>query len=154
MSFWIHAFCNDRTADVTPDEFKAGIAKRLKSYYFFCPEEEEDPKVVLDRLRIETISSRQESGTFLLHYRHDATFIRVDRHDRAGVDELIQTLQAYQGRAGMDRIFTMLASVQEDVSFCLKTHDVKGMGFPLAIAGAAYLVEQKGASFSLAHIPG
>jgi hypothetical protein len=38
----------------------------------------------------------------------------------------------------------MLAKAKEDVSFCLKAHDADGMGFPLSIAAAAYLVQKAG----------
>jgi hypothetical protein len=39
MSFWVHAYCNESVASVTPKELADGIAERLKLLtYLFCPE--------------------------------------------------------------------------------------------------------------------
>ena len=146
MSFWIHAFCHQSVATVTPDDLKAGIAKRLKLLtYLFCPEDEEDPDQVLSRLRIENRSADNSFGEFLLYYRQDsAAFIHVGRYGPEAVDELEESLQSRRDAKGIGQIRQMLAGVKEDVSFDLKASDARGMGFPLAIAGAAYLVEQAG----------
>jgi hypothetical protein len=38
MSFWVHAYCNESVASVTPEELSDGIAERLKLLtYLFCP---------------------------------------------------------------------------------------------------------------------
>jgi hypothetical protein len=147
MSFWVHAYCNDSVATVTPKELAGGIAERLTLLtYLFCPAEEEEPRDVLARLRIEDKSTDGTFQVFLMHYRQDApVFIRIDRSaDRGGIEELDQEVLSHRTEPEVARVRGMLAKVKEDVSFCLKAHDVEAMGFPLSIAAAAYLVQKAG----------
>jgi hypothetical protein len=146
MSFWIHAFCNESVASVTPRELAEGIAKRLKLLtYLFCPEEEEEPDEVFARLKIEDLSADGTFRTFAMHYRANSpVFITINRSDRGGIDELLEDILADRTEPELDIIRPMLATPTEDVSFCLKAHDVEAMGFPLSIAAAAYLVEKAG----------
>ena len=146
MSFWIHAFCNESVASVTPDELAAGIAKRLTLLtYLFCPPNEEEPAEVLQRMRIENTTQDGVFQAFLIRYRADSpTFIRADRYvDRGGIAELDEAL-ASRSEPVLPDIRQRLAKAKEDVAFCLKAADVDGMGFPLAIAAAACLVEKAG----------
>ena len=44
MSIWVRVFCQESVAGVTPEQMRAGIAKRLRLLtYLFCPEDEEVP---------------------------------------------------------------------------------------------------------------
>jgi hypothetical protein len=80
-----------------------------------------------------------------MHYRADSpVFIRIDRTDRGGIDELDQEVLALGTEPALAKVRQMLANATEDVSFCLKAHDVEAMGFPLSIAAAAYLVQKAG----------
>jgi hypothetical protein len=146
MSFWVHAYCNESVASVTPKELADGIAERLKLLtYLLCPAEEEEPSDVLARLRIEDKSTDGTFRVFLMHYRADSpVFIRIDRTDRGGIDELDQEVLALGTEPALAKVRQMLANATEDVSFCLKAHDVEAMGFPLSIAAAAYLVQKAG----------
>ena len=147
MSFWIHAYCNESVASVTPNELASGIAERLSLLtYLFCPAEEEEPSEVLTRLKIEDKSTNGSFQVFLMHYRQDSpVFVRIDRTpDRGGIEELDQEVLANRDGPSIARVRGMLAKVKEDVSFCLKAHDVEAMGFPLSIAAAAYLVQKAG----------
>jgi hypothetical protein len=146
MSFWIHAFCNETVASVTPHDLKNGIAQRLKLLTFlFCPEQEEDPDVVLNRLRIEDHSKSDLFQEYRMYYRPNSpTFIHIGRNDQTGIVELERNVLSTRHEPGIQNIRQMLVKATEDVVFCLKAHDVAGMGFPLSIAAAAYLVEQKG----------
>jgi hypothetical protein len=147
MSFWIHAYCNASVASVTSEELADGIAERLKLLtYLFCPPNEEEPADVLARLRIEDRSTGGEFQVFLMHYRTDSPlFIRIDRStDRGGIEELDQEVLSTRREPEVARVRAMLAAAKEDVSFCLKADDVEAMGFPLAIAAAAYLVNRAG----------
>lgn len=146
MSFWVHAFCNESVASVTPKELADGIAERLALLtYLFCPAEEEEPSDVLARLRIEDKSTDGTFRVFLMHYRADSpVFIRIDRTDRGGIDELDQEVLSQRTEPAVAKVRKMLARATEDVSFCLKAHDVEAMGFPLSIAAAAYLVQRAG----------
>jgi len=79
-----------------------------------------------------------------LYYRADSsTFIRLDRNDRAAATELEEFL-CERKEPGIELVRQILSRTTEDVSFCLNSADLKGMGFPLSIAAAAYLVEQSG----------
>lgn len=147
MSFWVHAFCERSASLLSPRDFQAGIARRLEILTdLFCPDVEEDPEEVLRRLRVEDHSATP--GVFqayLIKYRSDApTFIRVDRNDRGAIAELEADFLAGRSEPGIDVIRRALASATEDVSFCLKSYDLAGMGFPIAIAAAAYVIEEKG----------
>lgn len=146
MSFWVHAFCNESVASVTPKELADGIAERLTLLtYLFCPAEEEEPSDVLARLRIEDKSTNGTFRVFLMHYREGSpVFIRIDRTDRGGIDELEQEVLSERTEPAVAEVRKMLAKATEDVSFCLKAHDVEAMGFPLSIAAAAYLVQKAG----------
>jgi len=128
---------------MTPDELQAGIASRLRLLtYLFCPDEEDEPSAVLERLRIENTSRGPDFESWKLFYRANSSlFIRVDRHDRGGVDELLHETLATRREPGLADIRARLAEVQDDVAFCLKAADVNSMGFPLALAAAATLVE-------------
>jgi len=140
-------FCEQSTASLTADELQTGISKRLELLTsLFCPEDEEDPDRVLGRLRIESGSVGEGFEEFLLYYRADEqSFIPMVRYDRGGVLELLEELSpASQGDRRLSSIIERLSRVTEDVSFCLKDYDVQGMGFPLSIAAAAYLVERAG----------
>ena len=146
MSFWIHAYCNE-SDPVTPQELAGGIAERLALLtYLFCPAEEEEPSDVLARLKIEDKSTDGTFRVFLIFYRTDTpVFIRIDRHDgRGAIDELDQEVLSVRPEPEVVKIRKMLAEAKEDVTFCLKAHDVDAMGFPLAIAAASYLVQKAG----------
>jgi hypothetical protein len=146
MSFWIHAYCNDSVASVTPEELAGGIAERLTMLtYLFCPAEEEEPQEVLARLKIKNASTDGAFQAFQMHYRKDTpVFISIDRTaNRGGIAELEQEL-SHRTEPEVAKVRGMLANVKEDVSFCLKAHDVEAMGFPLSIAAAAYLVQKAG----------
>jgi hypothetical protein len=147
VSFWIHAYCNESVASVTPQELAAGIAERLKLLtHLFCPEEEEDPDEVLARLRIEDKSTDGTFRVFLMHYRKDSpVFIHIGRtEDPGGEIEEVQEVISGRTEPELATICEMLAKAKESVAFCLKVHDVEAMGFPLSIAAAAYLVEKAG----------
>jgi len=148
MSFWIHAFCNESVASVTTQELTSGIAERLKSLtYLFCPDKEENPDVVLARLKIEDRSTDGTFRVFLIYYRSDSPlFIRVDRIDdaRGSIEEFDGDVLAHRSEPAIARIRQMLKVAKEQVSFCLKADDVDSMGFPLSIAAASYLVKRVG----------
>jgi hypothetical protein len=146
MSFWIHAFCNQSTADITVADLRKGIEQRLELLtYLFCPEDEEDPEEVLQRLRIEDHSKEQGFQEFRLFYKKNrSSFIRVDRHDRAGIDELDEEVLADRSEPEILELRKKLELATDDVTFCLKSDDVEAMGFPIAIAAAALFVDRKG----------
>lgn len=146
MSFWVHAHCNESVATVTPKELAGGIAERLALLtYLFCPAEEEEPGEVLARLKIEDKSTDGTFREFLMHYRANSpVFIRIDRSDRGGIEELDQEILLQRKEPAVAHVRKMLSNAKEDVSFCLKAHDVEAMGFPLSIAAAAYLVQKAG----------
>ncbi len=147
MSFWIHAFCERSAGTRTIDDLRRGIAYRLKLLtYLFCPEKEESPDAVLARLKISDSSGNGTIDRLALHYRTDSdAAITVNRDLTLGtVHELLERPFLTGDDANARRLRQMLGKITEDVSFCLKADDVEAMGFPLAIAAAAFLVEQCG----------
>jgi hypothetical protein len=150
MSFWIHALCESTVASVTPEDLRAGIGERLETLtYLFCPENEEDPEDVLASIDIVRLPDNGTFERFGVKYGVEKRgYVSVDRNDRATADtiqrEVLPYLEAVPPSLGSFRasdISLRLLHVTEDVSFCLKARDLDGMGFPLAIAGAAYLVD-------------
>ena len=146
MSIWIRVFCRETVSRATPEEMRAGIARRLELLtYLFCPEDEEEPGDVLGRLRIENCSEGDAFGVFLLHYRRDGgPPIRAERwYGPAKEEEVEERLEDLEGREGpaADRVRAMLAQARESIAFDLKLSHAQGMGWPLAVAGAAWLAE-------------
>src|SRR5262245_49836388 len=116
MSFWVHAYCNESVATVTPAELTEGIAERLALLtYLFCPDEEEAPDDVLSRLRIEDDSADGTFRAFLMYYRTDSpVFIRIDRTDgRGGVEELSEVLLSREDIPELEEIRKVLAGTKE-----------------------------------------
>jgi hypothetical protein len=152
MSFWVVAYCERSVAAVTPDNLRAGIAERLKTLtYLFCPEDEEEPDVVLTRLRVSRCDLGREERRPPWHitYRDDLPPIVISQAGGAECQGIIQedveewAIGTMAGTAA-EQIRGILARATEDVSFCLKAAHVDGMGFPIAIAAAAYLVDLAG----------
>jgi len=114
--------------------------------YLFCPEEEEDPDVVLERLRIDDISKPNGTLVWLLRYReNDDGFIRLERwQDPAMVLGEVQELaEVLEGRAGegVDAVRSVLCNAKESAALALSVRDLDSMGWPLAIAAAAHFAE-------------
>jgi hypothetical protein len=150
MAFWVCAYCHRPVGSVTPAALRDGIATRLRSLtYLFCPEDEENPDAVLARLRITAPVAGATFQRYELHYRPGPTwFLLAERFpDRGSADEVDAEILAPRDEAGetdVTAVRDLLVDVTETVSIGLKPHDVRGMGFPLAIAAAATLVERAG----------
>ena len=124
---------------------EAGIRQRLRLLTpLFCPDNEEDPDIVLSRLRI------TPRGVDLLeiYYRADTErFIRVERWAGDGAaEEVAEALEDLEDAAGPGaaQVRAILVQTVETIAFELKLSDAQGMGWPLAIAGAAKLAERCG----------
>ena len=82
---------------------------------------------------------------YFLHYRRDGgPPIRAERWYGPATDEEVEDrledIEDQQGFAA-DRVRAMLAKAGESIAFELKVSHAQGMGWPLAIAGAAWLAE-------------
>jgi hypothetical protein len=140
MSFWVHAFCHRPVDDVTPEILVAGIRERLKSLtYLFCPEDEEEPSEVAARLRVEVT----EPTRWRISYR-SRSFMPTSFHGRDALDELETEILPGLRAPALEKVKPLLAAATCDVSFDLKPSDVRGMGFPVAIAAAATFVARAG----------
>lgn len=147
MTFWVHAFCNEEIPRIDGAALKAGIQDRLALLtYQFCPEDEEDPAEVAATLSIEVPAETNAGTACLIRYGRSGSVIPVLRHGRAMIAELSDRLRDEQlpkdRRVG--KVVEKLAFVREDLSFALKNHHVRGMGFPVSIAAAAQLVADRG----------
>ncbi len=144
MSIWIRAVCTPR---VQLDEagLQSAIAKRLKWLtYLFCPEEEEEPDDVLARLRVEKYEGSR-GPIFNLHYRTDTGFISCDSYLDADAQEEVEELREFiEERQGPDaeKVRAVLSKAVQTVGFELKASDARSMGWPLAIAAAAWIAEE------------
>jgi hypothetical protein len=147
MSLWVRGVATVGVPQFTPGFLRAGIAYRLALLTsLFCPDEEEDPDVVLRRLRVEEASSPGENLVWLLHYRNTQDqFIRLERWQDADAigdeaEELMELLEGQTG-PGPDQVRTVLGSARESIALALTVRDRDSMGWPLAIAAAACFAE-------------
>jgi hypothetical protein len=136
MSIWIRALCVKPLGDVTQDELRAGIARRLPTVTQLYGEQGHE-----ETLRGLTISDEWDVA-----YRGDGTAIGAERWTapddvRAEVGELLEGLEDCE-EDGVEEVRELLADVVESVGFELQTSDCEGMGWPLAIAAAAFLAEK------------
>lgn len=147
MSVWVRALNRIPIPELTRESLHSGIAKRLTLLtYLFCPEEEEDPDVLLGRLQIEDVSEPSGNLVWLLHYRPDLEeFLRLERWQdpemvRVEAEELAEFLEDHTGE-GLDEVRALLGAATESFALELKARDLSSMGWPLAIAAAAFLAE-------------
>jgi hypothetical protein len=124
---------------------QAGIRQRLPLLTaLFCPDDEEDPNVVLSRLRIVP----RGADLLELHYHADVErFVRVERWaGEAAAEEVGEALEDFEDVAGPGaaKVRAIRDQTVETVAFELKLSDAQGMGWPVAIAAAAKLAEQCG----------
>ena len=146
MSVWVRrALGRTPIRKLTRDSLHSGIAKRLAPLtYLFCPDEEEEPEVLLRRLTIEDVS--QTSGNLVWRIRYRANpdgFIRLERWQdpdwvRGEAEEPGEFLEKHSG-PGLEAVRALLRDATEALALELKTRDLNSMGWPLAIAAAAYL---------------
>ena len=146
MSIWIRAACTSRV-ELDAAKVRSAIARRLERLtHLFCPEEEEDPRDVLARLRVETYHGSR--GLVLdVYYRADPTCISCDSyHDDDAteeVEELLERIEEQDGDAA-NRVRAVLARTVQTVGFELKASDARSMGWPVGIAAAAWIAEEGG----------
>lgn len=145
MSVWVRALAREPVRELTPESLRSGIAKRLTLLtYLFCPEEEEDPEVVLGRLKIKEVSEPSGNLMWLLYYRPNTeVFIRLERWQdsewvRGEAEELEEFLENHHGDE-LDQVRALLCDAKESFALELKARELNSMGWPLAIAAAAYL---------------
>ncbi|QOV90499.1 hypothetical protein IPV69_03790 [Humisphaera borealis] len=141
MSIWIRTFSPRPLGPLNAEALQSGIRKRLLAAPF-NPDEEEDPEVVLSRLRI----SPRSADLLELYYRADAKrFIPVERWvGDAAAEEVEEALEDLEDALdpGAAKVRAILNRTVETVAFELKLSDAQGMGWPLAIAAAATFAEQ------------
>jgi len=138
MSIWIRALCTTTVGDVTPADLRAGIIERLPVTAALYGED--DPDATVPRLRIE---GEPPLRAWDLFYRGDGAAIAVERWIkpaavREEVGELLETL-AECDEDGVDEVRELLGRVTEGVALSLSLSDCEGVGWPVAIAAAAYL---------------
>lgn len=148
MGIWIRAICTKRLGALTPEELRAGIAARLKRLCVLYGEG--DPAPTIARLRVERGEAREpeRSEVFLVRYREDPEhFLRVERWldpDRVAgvVEELTQRLTAIEEDEDIEDACACLSAAVEVSAMELEVDDTEGVGWPLAIAAAAYLADR------------
>ena len=149
MSIWVRTFLPKPLGPLDPNVCRSGITQRLALLtYLFCPDEEEEPEDVLDRLRIEA----ENSDNLRIYFRAEADrFVPVKRYSGDSADEEVKEALEDIARypdAGADRVREVLSRTVETVGFELKYSDVEGMGVPVTVAAAAKLAELVGGVIS------
>ena len=145
MSVWIRAVCRKSVAFTTPKELRTGITKRLMLLTYLYGED--DYEETLSGLRVETASAGETFEVFRIYYQKNSDrFIRVGRWSKRTmvaeeVKELTESLQERTERKAAE-IRKLLAETLEIVGLELKQSDADGMGWPVAIAAAAYLADK------------
>jgi hypothetical protein len=137
MSVWVRALCTKPLGDLAPGDLRAGIAERLPLLSALYGED--DHEAALARLRIE---GEPPLGVWEIAYREGDGFLRVERwKDRAEVEEevgeLMETLED-SDEDGVDDVRALCERVVETVGIELKISDCEGIGWPVAIAAAAF----------------
>jgi hypothetical protein len=147
MSIWIRAVCTKSVGDVSPEDLRAGIAARLPRMAALYGED--DPEATIPRLRVEPSGSAGEGGfgVLLLRYAEgDDRFLRVERWaERERVDDELGELRDDLEESDEDEVDTVLACLDaavETVAIELQMSDTEGIGWPLAMAAAAFLAER------------
>ena len=140
-------YCCRSVAKLQPEGMVLGIESRLRLLTFlYCPDIEEPADLVLKRIQV---SSRTEPGEFHvwdLRWRPEpAPRIRIERWDgNRASKEVQEALSALTRRddAAASEIKSVLESTIETVGIELKQSDLNTMGWPVAIAAAAWIAEQ------------
>ncbi len=148
MSLWLEVFCQQRLGKIEPEAMLEGIGKRLELLtYLYCPDDEEEPEVVLKRIKIR--SDPKVPRVLYLHARKEPEkFIRIDYGPvSAGyevVQEKLERLARLPDQANPDlqRVQEFLKATQEAVGFQLLFSDMDTMGWPVAVAAAAWIAER------------
>jgi hypothetical protein len=129
-----------------PDVLREGIEQRMELLtYLLCPEDEEDPSEVLRRMRIEPVSA----DSLKIRYRPAGSKypLRVNRVAAEEFEEQVRMAElglTWYPRGKTRRARALLSKAVDCIGFALSPVDRRGMGWPLAIAAAAKLVELGG----------
>jgi hypothetical protein len=147
---WVVAICERPVGQLRPKDLLVGIARRLAELTaFFDPDEEEDPDEIIRRLTIRPYDPKDPTSCLHLAYRDDHAPIVMDRvsGERCAADneeELAEGAIRRKRGAAARRIRDVIGRAEERFAFCLKTSHLESMGFPIAVAAAASLVERGG----------
>lgn len=146
MSIWVRALCTKSVGALTADDLRRGIAERLPvlaTYYG-----EPGAEGALAHLRVESESS-QGFSVYRVHYGIDPDrSMRLERwsdreHVGAEIVALLQRLADCE-EDEVEDVRDHLALVVESVALELEVPDVRGIGWPVAIAAAATVAARGG----------
>jgi hypothetical protein len=146
QSLWIPdvlVFSPKKIERLNPAVIRTGIEQRLSLLtYLFCPDDEEEPNVVLQRLRIEVVSENELKIRWRPRMRYPTRMFRFgdELHDQ--IETKASGINSYS-KLQKRRAQQILGSTVDGVGF-LQAYDRGNMGWPVVIAAAAALVEQVG----------
>lgn len=143
MSTRVRAVCTKCLSDVSPQDLHAGIAERLPITARFYGED--DAEETLARLRVvEDASPDGGFSAYLLHYREDnGRPLRIERECmstrfKQEVQSLLDAIEDNE-EDDVEVVRDCLSRAVEVAIIELTMSDTEGIGWPLAIAAAAYL---------------
>jgi len=140
MSIWVNVFCRKTVKNVTPDELINGIVKRFELLCYLYGEDE--PEKFFPNIKSESRENENNFDIFLLNYEKESSnFIRLERWGDKGkvADELEEFYELISGCQDESVIKEYLDNTIETVGVELKLSDTEGLGWPIAIAAAAWL---------------
>lgn len=141
MSMWVRALAQKPLGDVTPEELHAGIARwlpRLAAIYG-----EDGDEATIARLGVDGAAPLRGGA---ITYGSDGASIRFERtidptDVKRGAAELASAISDCD-EDGVDDVREMLDQVVEIAKIEVSLSDCEGVGWPVAIAAAAYLAER------------
>jgi hypothetical protein len=148
MSLWVRAVCQKSIGHVAAEQLAQGIAVRLpRLCSMLSPEILNESERIIECLRIRSPSESGDFRQFNIHYRQQRDIpIRVGRWcDPEMVQEEIDELLEFLVDVDNPAVFPvreLLCTAMEIVVFELKMSQLEDMGWPLAIAAAAWLAEK------------
>jgi hypothetical protein len=138
MSMWVRVLSTKALGDLTPEELRRGLGRWLSRV---AEDYGEDHEGVLSRVRVEGAAPLRGGAI-----QYGAGTIRFERTtDREGVEGEVAKLSATiegSDEEGVEEVQELLGDVVEIAKLELSLADCEGIGWPIAIAAAAYLAER------------
>lgn len=139
----VRVFSPKRISALTVDILQAGIERRLAILtYLFCPEEEIEPTIILNQLRIENAQDGQLQIRWRPRMRYPPRGYRFGEELKDQLQMASYGLRSYPAETVAEARRIIDAAV-DGVGF-IQGYTRDNMGWPVVMAAAATIVEQAG----------
>lgn len=151
MSIWIRVVVRSSLADVTPEALREGVVERLPR--LAATYGEDGAAVANEHLRVvrrPKEGAGAEFDVFELRWAPDQERpLRIERWVDGKAEEELRELSAWlasylenEDDEGADEIAETLDAAEETIGLELGPNQTEGIGWPVAMAAAAYLAER------------